>query len=314
MAETIIDPVDKDLLLKELSSDKFIRKTHNAGNEIYVVTAFNAPNVMKEIGRLREVSFRAPGGGSGKSVDIDHYDHAANPYKQLIIWDPDNLEIIGGYRYHLCDETFVNEKGEINLATAELFKFSERFIREYLPYSIELGRSFVQPAYQSTGKSRKSIYALDNLWDGLGALMVQNPEKKYFIGKVTMYPSYNQEARDLILHFLNFHFGDQEALLEPFHPIFPSYDTEQARKMFNGGSYKENYKILSYKVRKLGVNIPPLISSYMNISPTMKTFGTSINEGFGTVEETGIMITIADLYPEKMERHLASYDPNISFK
>lgn len=313
MAESIVSPVDRKILLEELSPDKFIRKTNNAGNEIYVVTAFNAPNVMREIGRLREISFRTAGGGSGKSMDIDHYDVAENPYKQLIIWDPDNQEILGGYRYHLCDSSFVDEKGEINLATAELFRFSDLCIREYLPFSIELGRSFVQPEYQSTGGSRKSIFALDNLWDGLGALMVQNSDKKYFIGKVTMYPSYNREARDLILHFLSFHFGDKEGLLEPFHPIFPAVEPN-IQKIFSGKNYKENYKILSQKVRKLGVNIPPLISSYMNISPTMRTFGTSINEEFGTVEETGIMITIADLYPEKLARHLTTYDPNISFK
>jgi len=278
-----------------------------------VVTAFDSPHVMREIGRLRELSFRTAGGGSGKSLDVDHYDFADNPYKQLVIWDPENKNILGGYRYHLCDKSFVNEQGEINLATAELFKFSPKCIEEYLPHSIELGRSFVQPEYQSTGKSRKSIYALDNLWDGLGALMVQNPDKKYFIGKVTMYPSYNREARDLILNFLNLHFGDAEGLLEPYHPIFPSLTTD-VRDIFNKGSYKENYKILSQKVRKLGVNIPPLISSYMNISPTMRTFGTAINQEFGTVEETGIMITIADLYPEKLERHLTTYDPHISFQ
>ncbi len=313
MAEPIAPPVDTQLLQEELSVDKFIRKTNNADNEIYVVTAFDSPHVMREIGRLRELSFRTAGGGSGKSLDVDHYDIADNPYKQLVIWDPENKNILGGYRYHLCDKSFVNEQGEINLATAELFKFSSKCIEEYLPYSIELGRSFVQPEYQSTGKSRKSIYALDNLWDGLGALMVQNPDKKYFIGKVTMYPSYNREARDLILNFLNLHFGDSEGLLEPYHPIFPSLKTD-VRDIFNKGSYKENYKILSQKVRQLGVNIPPLISSYMNISPTMRTFGTAINQEFGTVEETGIMITIADLYPEKLERHLTTYDPHISFQ
>ena len=98
-----------------------------------------------------------------------------------------------------------NEKGDIELATSRLFHFSEKFKKEYVPYMIELGRSFVQPAYQSTNRNKKSLYALDNLWDGLGAIWKNNMDCNYFFGKVTMYTSYNREARDLIMYFLNFY-------------------------------------------------------------------------------------------------------------
>ena len=305
----IIAPVDRQLIIKELTPERFIRKTNRSNNELYVVTAHDSPNVMHEIGRLRELSFRYAGGGTGEEIDIDHYDTAENPYKQLIVWDKESQEILGGYRFHICDESYVNKDGEINLATAELFTFSPGFIKEYLPYTIELGRSFVQPAFQSTNRFGKGIYSLDNLWDGLGALVVKNPEKKYFLGKVTMYTSYNTEARNMILFFLDKHFGDNERLIYPHDNLSLKFDmdTDAMSKLFVGKSYEDDYKILFQKVRSYGENIPPLINSYMNLSPSLKTFGTATNPYFGGVEETGLMITISDLYSDKVNRHVMSY-------
>jgi len=305
----IIAPVDKKLIVKELTPERFIRKTNRLNNELYVITAHDSPNTMHEIGRLRELSFRYAGGGTGEEIDIDHFDTAPNPYKQLIVWDRESEEILGGYRFHICDETYVDDKGEINLATAELFTFSSEFIRNYLPYTIELGRSFVQPAFQSTNRFGKGIYSLDNLWDGLGALVVKNPDHKYFLGKVTMYTSYNSEARNMILYFLEKHFGDSENLICPHEGLALKIDidTDAMARLFVGKSYAEDYKILFQTVRSYGENIPPLINSYMNLSPSMKTFGTVINAHFGGVEETGLMITINDLYSEKVKRHVTSY-------
>ena len=305
----IIAPIDKHLIVNELTPEKFIRKTNRSNNDLFVVTAHDSPNVMREIGRLRELSFRYAGGGTGEEIDIDHYDIAENPYKQLIVWDRESQEILGGYRFHICDESYVDKDGTINLATAELFTFSPEFIRNYLPYTIELGRSFVQPAFQSTNRFGKGIYSLDNLWDGLGALVVDNPEKKYFLGKVTMYTSYNSEARNMILFFLDKHFGDKENLIYPYENLSLKIDidTEAMDKLFIGESYEEDYKILFQKVRSYGENIPPLVNSYMNLSPSLKTFGTATNPYFGGVEETGLMITISDLYSEKVNRHVTSY-------
>ena len=305
----IIAPVDKRLIIHELTPEKFIRKTNRSDNELYVITAHDSPNVMREIGRLRELSFRYAGGGTGEEIDIDHYDIAEDPYRQLIVWDRESEEILGGYRFHVCDESFVNDAGEINLATAELFTFSPAFIRDYLPHTIELGRSFVQPAFQSTNRFGKGIYSLDNLWDGLGALVVKNPDKKYFLGKVTMYTSYNSEARNMILYFLDKHFGDKERLIYPHESLSLKIyiDTDAMAKLFVGKNYVEDYKILFQTVRSYGENIPPLINSYMNLSPSMKTFGTAMNTHFGGVEETGLMITINDLYGEKVKRHISSF-------
>lgn len=306
----IIAPVPKERLVAELTPDKLMRKTNKGDNEIYIITHQDSPNVMLEIGRVRELTFRDAGGGMGEEVDIDAYDVCDEPYKQLIVWDPQAKEIIGGYRYILCNNLPVDENGVVHLATTQLFNFSEKFIKDYLPYTLELGRSFVQPHYQSSKAGAKALFALDNLWDGLGALIVDHPEIKYFFGKVTMYTHFHTKARNLILYFFQKYFNDNENLVTPFHPLDLGIDTEEMEKVFNGGSYKEDYKILSQKVREFGENIPPLINSYMNLSPSMKTFGTVINDHFGNVEETAIILTISDIYEAKKDRHIETYIRN----
>lgn len=308
MFKDIIPPVDKKILKKELTVDKFIRTTNNKSNEIYVVTNNNSPNVVKEIGRLREITFRRAGGGTGKEIDLDEYDTCDVPYKQLIVWDPKESEIVGGYRFLRCDEAVKDKNGEYSLATSHLFKFTEIFEKYYMPYTIELGRSFVQPMYQPANDPRKGLYALDNIWDGLGAIVIDNPDIRYFFGKVTMYLNFNQEARDMILYFLHKYFPDKENLVIPRFPRGIRTDTRKLNAIFKGNSYEEDYKILIQKVRKRNENVPPLVNAYMNLSPSMRTFGTALNDTFGDVEETGILVTISDIYDIKKERHLHSYE------
>lgn len=305
----IIPPVDKALLEMELTEDKFIRKTNKGDNLLYIFTANDAPNLMREVGRLREETFRHAGGGSGYESDIDDFDTCKKPYKQLIVWDPESRQILGGYRFKICDEETTDYQGNVLLSTAELFHFSPDFCKDYLPHMIELGRSFVQPAYQSSNRQRKGLYALDNLWDGLGAIIVQNPEKKYFFGKVTMYTHYNVNARNQLLYFLQKHFTDHDGLVTPIDPMLTHMNKNEMLELFPGNDYMDDYKVLSKSVRKLGEIIPPLINSYMSLSPTMKVFGTTVNNHFGGVEETAIIITINDIYPEKVERHIITFDP-----
>jgi len=303
----IIAPVPKSALIAELTPDKLLRKTNKGDNEIYIITHHDSPNVMREIGRVREITFRDAGGGMGEEVDIDEYDTCDQPYKQLIVWDPQALEIIGGYRYIICDNLPVDENGIVQLATTHLFKFSDKFVKDYLPYTLELGRSFVQPHYQSSKAGAKALFALDNLWDGLGALIVNNPQIRYFFGKVTMYTHFHIKARNLIMYFFMKYFNDNEKLVTPIKPLDLGIDMNEMQLIFNGGSYKEDYRILSQKVREFGENIPPLINSYMNLSPSMKTFGTVINDHFGYVEETAIIVTISDIYEAKTDRHIETY-------
>lgn len=305
--EDIIAPIDKEVLKSELTEDKRLRFTNKSNNEIYIVTWKNAPNVLKEIGRLREIAFRAAGGGTGKSMDLDEYDLMENPYQQLIVWDPEAEEILGGYRYLLGDEVEFDADGKPLLAAAHMFNFSEKFLKDYLPTTIELGRSFVTLEYQSTRAGSKGLFALDNLWDGLGALTVVMPQVKYFFGKMTMYSSYNRFGRDMILYFLKKHFNDKDKLITPMQPLLIETDEKILEKLFCYDTFKEDYKVLNTEVRKLGYNIPPLVNAYMSLSPTMRMFGTAINDGFGDVEETGILIAVDEILEEKRVRHIESY-------
>ena len=306
----IVEALPKEAIYAELTHDKLLRKTNKGGNEIYIVTHQDSPSVMHEIGRLREITFRDAGGGTGEETDIDKYDIAEVPYKQLIIWNPDAKEILGGYRYILGSDAGYGKNSELGLATAHLFHFSKNFIDNFLPHTLELGRSFVQPEYQSSKAGAKALFVLDNLWDGLGALTVDHPEIKYFFGKVTMYTHFNNEAVNLIQYFFKKYFRDKENLVYPKKPMEYNYDTEEMNKIFVGSDYKEDYKILIQKVRQYGENVPPLINAYMNLSPSMKTFGTAVNEEFGGVLETGIIVTIGDIYEIKKDRHIETYIVN----
>jgi len=307
MEKEIIQPIAKSVLKSELTPELQLRMTNKSNNEIYIITAHNAPNVMKEIGRLREIAFREAGGGTGKEMDIDEFDISENCYKQLIVWNPEDEEIIGGYRYILGTDWQYDDKGQPILATSHMFHFSEKFIKEYAPYTIELGRSFVSLPYQSSRMGAKSLFALDNLWDGLGALTVIKPNVRYFFGKMTMYPSYIRKGRDMILYFLKKHFDDKEKLILPMKPLELESDPSELEALFCEDDFRGDYRILNREIRKLGYNIPPLVNAYMSLSPTMKLFGTAINYGFGDVEETGILIAVDEILEDKRVRHIDSY-------
>ena len=305
--ENIIDPINKQLLKAELTDDRRLRMTNKSNNQIYIITSQDSPNVMREIGRLREIAFRAAGGGTGLSVDIDEFDVMENPYKQLIVWNPEAEEILGGYRYLLGTDVSFDKTGAPLLATSHMFHFSETFIKEYLPMTVELGRSFVTLEYQSTRAGSKGLFALDNLWDGLGALTVVMPNVKYFFGKVTMYPSYHRRGRDMILYFLKKHFWNKDELIVPLEPLVLDTDEKELQTLFAQDSFKDDYRILNTEIRKLGYNIPPLVNAYMSLSPTMRMFGTAVNHEFGEVEETGILIAVDEILEDKRIRHIQTF-------
>ena len=308
--EEIIQPIARSLLKAELTKEKLLRRTNKSNNEIYIVTAHDAPQVMREIGRLREVAFRYYGGGTGLAMDIDEYDTMESPYRQLLVWDPEEEQILGGYRFLCGSDIRFDANQKPVLATAHLFNYSPTFIRDYLPFTVELGRSFVTLEYQATRSSSRGLFVLDNLWDGLGALSVVDPTLKYYFGKVTMYNTYNQAARNLILYFLQRHFADKQNLVTPIEPLCIDIDLEQMQQLFPYDTFKENYKVLNQEVRKLGINVPPLVNAYMSLSPKMRVFGTAINHEFGEVEETGILIAIDEILEEKKKRHIESYLTN----
>ena len=307
MMEPIIPPVSRDLIKAELTPERRLRSTNKAGNEIYIVTWQQAPNVVREIGRLREIAFRAAGGGTGLALDLDEFDTCEHPYYQLIVWCPEDEQILGGYRFLPGREMQFRPDGQPHLATGHMFHFSQKFIDEYLRDTVELGRSFVTLEYQSTRRLAKSLFALDNLWDGLGALTVVIPGLKYFFGKMTMYPSFNRQARDMILYFLGKHFGDPDRLVVANEPLQLDTSDEELAALFVEDDFRADYRILNTEVRKLGFNIPPLVNAYMGLSPTMRSFGTAINHEFGEVEETGILIAVDEILEEKRMRHIDTF-------
>lgn len=309
MTQQIIDPIPTEAIIAELTPDRFLRDTNKGHNQIYIVDGRTAPNIMREIGRLREIAFRAAGGGTGKDCDIDRYDLMEPPCRQLFVWDPDAKLILGGYRFITGKDIAMMPDGTPRIATAHMFRFSDSFINEYLPLTIELGRSFVRLEYQSSKVGAKALYALDNLWDGLGALTVVHPEIKYLFGKVTMYPGYNKQCRNMILYFMNKHFSDPDRLVRPIHPLDTETDLQSMRDIFTGADYLDDYKILNKAIRANGINIPPLVNAYMSLSPTMRVFGTAINDEFGDVEETGIFLAISEILEEKKQRHIGTFHP-----
>lgn len=308
--QEIIAPIPREVLKAELTPERKLRQTNKAGNEIYIVTWQQAPNVVREIGRLREIAFRAAGGGTGLECDIDEFDTCEHPYYQLIVWNPDAEEILGGYRFLPYKDMTFDENGQPRLATGHMFHFSQNFIENFLPRTVELGRSFVALEYQSSKMLSKSLYALDNLWDGLGALSILVPDMKYFFGKMTMYPSFDRPARDMILYFLKRHFGDRDGLVKATTPIALETPEEELRERFVEEDFRADFKILNKAVRERGYNIPPLVNAYMNLSPTMRVFGTAINDEFGDVEETGILIAVDEILEDKRKRHIETFAEN----
>ena len=253
----ILPKVDVALLEAELNSDRYIRNTNKLDNEIYIINHHNAPNVMKEIGRLRELTFASAGGGTGQAIDIDDLDTCENCYQQLIIWAPKDKEIVGGYRFIDC-QTAINGD-DINLSTKHYFNFTNKFVSEYLPKTIELGRSWIQPMYQPT-QSRKGLFSLDNLWDGLGAVVLSNPHIDYFFGKVTMYSDYNLESKKAVLAFMNAFFPDVDKMVTPIHPIHTDIDQSEILNLIElpkgttsdekSAEFKTAHKILQQYTRE----------------------------------------------------------------
>ena len=313
--EKIIDPVSVELLKAELTPEKKLCDTNKAGNEIYVVDGIDSPNVLLEIGRLREVAFRDSGGGTGLSVDLDEFDTTTDrPYKQIIIWDPEASAIIGGYRFILGPDVKMQEDGQPHITSSHMFRYSDRFIRDYLPHTMELGRSFVTPEYQSSKAGAKAIFALDNLWDGITAVILQHPNIMYLLGKMTIYPTYDKSCRELIEHFLWKHFPDPDELARPKQPVDVEVDGRLLNLILKDDDFKSDYRNLKEAIRKLGSGIPPLVNSYMNTSPTLRMLGTGVNDEFFDAYDTGILVCYDEMYAEKRDRHREPYFRHLAEK
>lgn len=302
--------VPVEAIKAELTQERFVRYTSKLNNEIYIVNVHNSPETVQEVGRLRELTFASADGGTGKPVDLDELDLSDNPYQQLIVWNPEEEEIVGGYRF-IDGATIAGGKGnpQHDLSMGHYFQFSPQFLEEYLPHSIELGRSWVQPKYQPAVDPRKGMFALDNIWDGLGAIVLKYENMRHFYGKVTMYPSYDRNARNWVLNFLEHYFPDTEGLMHPILQaelqILPGLEQHfPIDRLDFSTNFKKGLRNLGKLTSEFGESVPPLIKQYMVLSPEMKTFGTFVNADFGNVEETGILISVDKIYEEKRSRYI----------
>ncbi len=272
-----IGTVDPDRIRKELDDAKFVRDFRALA--IYIVTAADSPAVMEQIGCIRETEFRAEGGGTGKASDMDEYD-TEDACRQLVAWDPEAGEIVSMYRFIRGDDALA--EGEVRLPTARLFHYSEEFRRNYLPYTIELGRSVVNRS------AKKKLHGLYAVWSGLGALISEMPEMKYFFGKVTTYDRLDPQARAILFYIMDLYFKDRDSLVEPRADLRVPHEVpdKSYRQMFSGDNYRADYTKLVDLFSSFNAMVPPLFISYTGLSSTLKVFGTARNPHFGNVMET----------------------------
>lgn len=299
MVVSVCDPVPAGILRGELTSACFVRAFR--GIEIYAVDARGAPNVMREVGRIREQEFRAEGGGTGKEADIDEFDTGEPPFRQLVAWDPEAGELIGMYRY-LRARDARNSGGTYELPTARLFGFSPVFREEVLPYTIELGRSVVNRA------AKRAIMGLFAVWAGLGALVVELADCRYFFGKFTTYPRYHPAARTALFRFLELYCPDPDRLVRPHPELMIRADSGSELPAYAGNDYDADYELLRSLAQEAGEAIPPLVISYLALTRSMRCFGTARNPHFGDVYESAILVDIRDIGGKQRSRFIDTYE------
>jgi len=306
-AVPLIEPVSRKLLREELTADRLVRPTRIGNNEVYIFTALKAPNLMQEVGRLRELTFRDAGAGFGTAVDIDHFDTDEYSCRQLIVWDPVAEDIIGGYRFNIFHQFKGKPLRDIPLANKSLYSISNTFANEYIPYVVELARAFIQPKYQPKLAGRKAAFSLDNIWDGLGALVVKYPFIRYFFGRLTFFSNYDPTVRDLAFYFFAKHLQGNPALLRPKNPFEYPTPLSDLEKVIGGSSIKEDFNKLHQAAKNHGTTIPPLLKSYFNVSGTLRVFEPVFDSYFASSYAAAILVTIADVYPAFIKRYITPY-------
>lgn len=282
-------------LCSELLCATYLGRATHCNASIYSFDGAHLPMLMGEVGRLRHMSYEAVGVSMPPHEAIDGAD-LDGTYRQLIIWDDDARAIVGGYRYAVGRKVAPER-----LSLCRYFNLSESFRREVLPQGVELGRSFIQPCYQC-GRNAKTIFALDALWEGL-ARIVESERAGYLFGRVTLYPALGVRARNILVGFMRHIFPAREPLVVAREPLRVGISRRWLRSCFTAESPRDNYRILQRKMRDMRRAVPPIISSYMRLSPTMQTFDAYRNDDLGGVVECGIMLTIADLYDDIKKRY-----------
>jgi len=305
--EEIIKPISKEILINELKIALFLRPTRVGNNEVYIFSSEQCPNLMQEVGRLRELTFREAGAGFGKEVDIDDYDICEHRCKQLIVWDPIKKEIVGGYRFNLFYDLKNKNLNDTPLSNKSFYNVSNKFVSDYIPYLVELSRAFIQPMFQPKYAGRRAAFSLDNIWDGLGALVIKYPFLKYYFGRLTFFSNYNATVRDSIFYFFQKHLKGDTSLLQAKRPLSLDTPISYIKKKINMSDIKEDYKSLQLIAKEHNAVIPPLMKSYYNASSSLKVFDPVFDSYFGSSYAAAIIVTIKDIYPSYVKRYIKPY-------
>ena len=296
--ENVIHPAKTQLINKELKASELIGTTHD-GKRIYLFDYRQNSHVMREIGRLRELSFRQVREGTGNPLDIDAYDRY---YRHLILWDEEELEIVGSYRIGEVG-SILHENGLNGLYAHSLFKFGKDLF-PYLKESIELGRSFVQPRYQ--GKR-----SLDYLWYGIGAYLQKRPEIKYMYGPVSLSNAFPGETKNMIASFYSSLFGNEKELVQPRSPFVFTQDEDFSayRGVSDESEYRKAFSVLKEKLANFGVRVPTLYKQYVELCEPggCEFLAFNIDKDFSDCIDALVMVHVDAIREKKRQRYISHH-------
>jgi hypothetical protein len=292
--KSIAHPESRQTIKQELRKGELLGETSD-GKQIILVDWFPESSVIREIGRLRELSFRKVGEGTGERRDLDKYDHH---YRHLVLWDNEALEIVGAYR--LGEGNLILEKkGKKGFYAENLFEFKKPF-EKYLADSLELGRSFVQPNYWGSR-------ALDYLWQGLGAYLRHNPKIKYLFGPVSISAHYPQASRDMLVYFYNNYFGHTEKLVSSNNPCQINEQTlDEFRNIFKGDDFNQDMKELKNRLSMQNMSIPTLYKQYSDlcVEDGVKFLDFGIDPDFSGCTDGFLLVDVSKIKDSKRKRYI----------
>lgn len=254
VSQALAHPENRQLIKKEIQGCELLGETYD-GKKIYLYQHQYDSVLMREIGRLREMTFRAVNEGTGLRRDTDPYDQY---YDHLVLWDEDALEVVGSYRLVIARRALNQTENYPALYTQTLFDYSTS-AEDIFDQGIELGRSFVQPNYW--GKR-----SLDYLWYGIGAYLRKHPEVRYLFGPVSISDSYPSSAKDLLVSFYSMYFSDPKQMVEAKNPYcYSGPQVFSLTDMFSGENYQEDFIALKQALAELGVTVPTLYKQYTEV-------------------------------------------------
>jgi len=292
--KNVIHPLSGKLIRRQLQNCKELGLTSDK-KKIFLVDSYAAPDVIKEIARLREITFRKVSEGTGKKMDIDKYDEY---YKHIVLWDDNELEIVGAYRIGI-GRTIMPTLGLKGFYTSELFDHSHQ-LEKILQHSAELGRSFIQSKYWNTS-------ALDYLWQGLGVFLHNNPEIKYTFGGVSLSKTYSDEAKKNIVYFYKKWFGSKESLSSAKNKyMLSANDVLELQKIYSSTDYKTEILVLKNILKHLGYTIPTLYKQYSELCEPdgIKFLDFCIDPDFNNCVDSLILVEVDKIKPAKKERYI----------